>query len=51
MSQNRQESKDRIAAEQDYVINLKSEAMVEEVLRRIDQIEQKLDQISGAQPY
>lgn len=40
MSQNRQESKDRIRAEHDYEINLKSEILIEEVLKRLIKLEE-----------
>jgi uncharacterized membrane protein len=43
MSQNRADEKDRLAAEQDFKVNLKSELMLEELMRksrgRDDQIE------------
>jgi uncharacterized membrane protein len=43
MSQNRAAEKDRLAAEQDFKVNLKSELMLEELMRksrgRDDQIE------------
>ncbi|MHB1419213.1 MAG: DUF1003 domain-containing protein [Bacillota bacterium] len=39
MSQNRQEKKDRIRAEHDYEINLKSEILIEDVLNRLEKIE------------
>lgn len=38
MSQNRQEEKDRQRAQNDYVINLKSEIIVEDLHRKMDQI-------------
>jgi uncharacterized membrane protein len=44
MSQNRAAEKDRLAAEQDFKVNLKSELMLEELMRksrgRDDQIKQ-----------
>lgn len=39
MSQNRQEKKDRIRAEHDYEINLKSEILIEEIIKRLDKLE------------
>ncbi len=42
MSQNRQESRDRISAEQDYIVNVKSEVMIEELLKRTEVIENNL---------
>lgn len=39
MSQNRQETKDRIRAEHDYEIDLKSEILIEEVLNRLSKLE------------
>ena len=38
MSQNRQEEKDRERAQNDYIVNLKSEIIVEDLHRKIDQI-------------
>ncbi|HEX2987747.1 MAG TPA: DUF1003 domain-containing protein [Chloroflexota bacterium] len=38
MSQNRQESKDRIRAEHDYEVNLKAEMEIQELHRKIDQL-------------
>ena len=40
MSQNRQETKDRIRAEHDYEVNLKSEILIEEVLKRLTKLEE-----------
>jgi len=40
MSQKRQETKDRIRAEHDYEINLKAEILIEEMLNRLEKIEQ-----------
>ena len=37
MSQNRQESKDRIRANNDYKVNLKTELIIEDLHRKIDQ--------------
>lgn len=39
MSQNRQEKKDRIRSEHDYEINLKAENLIEEVINRLECIE------------
>lgn len=39
MSQNRQEKKDRLRAEQDYQINLKAEILVEEIIKRLKRLE------------
>lgn len=38
MSQNRQEEKDRRRAENDYIVNLKSEIIVEDLHRKIDEL-------------
>ncbi len=40
MSQNRQEKKDRIRAEHDYEVNLKAEILVEDIIKRLEKIEQ-----------
>jgi uncharacterized membrane protein len=40
MSQKRQETKDRIRAEHDYEVNLKAEILIEEVLKRLNKIEE-----------
>lgn len=42
MSQNRQSIKDRLQAEHDYQINLKAEAEVAELHRKVDEINEKL---------
>ena len=47
MSQNRQEAKDRLRAEHDYEINLKTEIVVEEILKRLNEIEKKQDGIKN----
>lgn len=39
MSQNRQETKDRIRSEQDYETNMKSEIIIEEIFRHAEKIE------------
>jgi uncharacterized membrane protein len=45
MSQNRAGEKDRLAAEQDFKINLKSELMLEELVRRDRQRTTQLDEL------
>jgi len=48
MSQNRQESRDRIASEQDFQTNVKAEILIEEILKhteKIQQIERKQNEI------
>lgn len=45
MSQNRAGEKDRLAAEQDFKVNLKSELMLEEMLRKDRERGQKMDQL------
>lgn len=52
MSQNRQEEKDRMRAENDYFVNLKSELVIDDLYRKIDMIlanqeEQKTEQKAG----
>jgi CRP/FNR family transcriptional regulator, cyclic AMP receptor protein len=42
MSQNRQDTKDRMRSELDYNVNLKAELEIGEILRRVNAIEQKL---------
>jgi CRP/FNR family cyclic AMP-dependent transcriptional regulator len=42
MSQNRQDTKDRLRSELDYNVNLKAELEVGELLRRLGRIEQQL---------
>lgn len=56
MSQNRQEQKDRLRAENDYKVNLKSELIVEDLHAKLDklisnqeQILSRLDAIEGKQ--
>lgn len=46
MSQNRQDTKDRVRSELDYRVNLKAELEVGEVLQRIGKLEQRLAEIS-----
>jgi len=45
MSQNRQETKDRLRAEHDYEINLKAEIIIEEVLKRLNKLEENQHEI------
>ena len=45
MSQNRQDAKDRIRSELDYQVNLKAELEVTEVLRRMDSMQEALDEL------
>jgi CRP/FNR family transcriptional regulator, cyclic AMP receptor protein len=45
MSQNRAGEKDRLAAEQDFRVNLKSELMLEEMLRKDKERGEKMDQL------
>ncbi len=42
MSQNRQDSKDRVRSELDYRVNLKAELEIEELLKRLGQVEETL---------
>jgi len=43
MSQNRQDTKDRLRSELDYRVNLKAEVEVEEILQRVGKIEEMLN--------
>jgi uncharacterized membrane protein len=45
MSQNRQDAKDRIRSELDYKVNLKAELEVTEVLRRMDSMQEALEEL------
>ncbi len=45
MSQNRQEKKDRLRAEHDYEINLKAEILIEEILKRLEKLENNQNQM------
>lgn len=45
MSQNRQDTKDRLRSELDFRVNQKAELEIEEVLQRVSRIEQKLIEI------
>jgi uncharacterized membrane protein len=46
MSQNRAAYKDRLAAEQDFKVNLKSELLLEELMRRTKARDAQLQEIS-----
>ena len=48
MSQNRAAEKDRLAAEQDFKVNLKSEMMLEELVRKQRVRDAQMDQLSSA---
>ncbi len=48
MSQNRAAEKDRLAAEQDFKVNLKSELMLEELSRKQRQRDVQMDQLNAA---
>src|SRR6266516_164876 len=54
MSQNRAATKDRLAAEQDFKVNLKSELMLEELMRkqrgRDAQMEELIDKVAALEP-
>lgn len=43
MSQNRQEEKDRQRAEDDYIVNLKTEIIIRDIHKHLDQIEKNLN--------
>lgn len=45
MSQNRQEEKDRLRAQNDYKTNLKSEILIEELYNRLDSLSKKQEEI------
>ncbi|MDP4133676.1 MAG: DUF1003 domain-containing protein, partial [Bacillota bacterium] len=45
MSQNRQEQKDRLRAENDYKVNLKSEIIIEDLHSKLDKIISTQEQI------
>lgn len=47
MSQNRAAEKDRLAAEQDFKVNLKSELMLEEIMRKSVSRDDQINQIAG----
>ncbi|MDD2371933.1 MAG: DUF1003 domain-containing protein [Firmicutes bacterium] len=46
MSQNRQEEKDRLRAKNDYKVNLKSEIIIEDLHYKLEEISQRLDELS-----
>ena len=48
MSQNRAAEKDRLAAEQDFKVNLKSELMLEELIRKQRSRDAQMDQLNSA---
>jgi uncharacterized membrane protein len=48
MSQNRAATKDRLAAEQDFKVNLKSELMLEELMRKQKMRDAQMDQLNRA---
>ena len=48
MSQNRAAEKDRLAAEQDFKVNLKSELMLEELVRKQRERDVQIDHLNGA---
>lgn len=45
MSQNRQETKDRIRAEHDYEVNLKAEILIEDIIYSLDRVEENQDKV------
>src|SRR5207244_9111678 len=45
MSQNRQDTKDRLRSELDYRVNLKAELEIGEVLQRVSRLEQKVSEL------
>jgi uncharacterized membrane protein len=48
MSQNRSAEKDRLAAEQDFKVNLKSELMLEELIRKQRERDAQIDELNEA---
>jgi uncharacterized membrane protein len=48
MSQNRSAEKDRLAAEQDFKVNLKSELMLEELVRKQRERDVQMDELNAA---
>jgi uncharacterized membrane protein len=46
MSQNRAAEKDRLAAEQDFKVNLKSELMLEELMRKQRMRDAQMDELN-----
>ena len=51
MSQNRQDTKDRVRSELDYRVNLKAEVEIEELLQKVGKIEERLAEILPDQPW
>lgn len=45
MSQNRQDTKDRVRSELDYRVNLKAEVEIEDLLQRMGKIEEMLTEV------
>ncbi|HQX16492.1 MAG TPA: DUF1003 domain-containing protein, partial [Anaerolineales bacterium] len=45
MSQNRQDTKDRVRSELDYRVNLKAEVEIEELLQKVGKIEERIAEI------
>jgi uncharacterized membrane protein len=50
MSQNRQDSKDRVRSELDYQVNLKAELGVTRLLEKFDRLERQLAEPTGSKP-
>jgi uncharacterized membrane protein len=48
MSQNRAAEKDRLAAEQDFKVNLKSEIMLEELVKKQRERDKQMDRLNQA---
>jgi uncharacterized membrane protein len=48
MSQNRAAEKDRLAAEQDFKVNLKCELMLEELVRKQRERDAQIDEVNRA---
>jgi len=49
MSQNHQDTKDRLRSELDYRVNLKAELEIEEILQRVGKLEEMLVERAGAE--
>ena len=49
MSQNRQDTKDRLRSEMDYRVNLKAEVEIEELLQRVGKVEKILVEMDSEQ--
>jgi len=47
MSQNRAAAKDRLAAEQDFKVNLKSELMLEELMRKSSARDNQVQEVAN----